>query len=74
MFVLNPFYTAGELKKQRDVSAVPMTAVDWIVQQLTALDDRTILDAFTAAHYDTATAAEFARVVRERIHELAALP
>ena len=73
MFVLNPFYTAGELKKQRDVSTVPLRAVQWIAQQLMTIDDRTLLDAFADAHYDTGTAAEFARVVRSRIQELARL-
>jgi hypothetical protein len=73
MFLLNPFYTAAELKKQRDVSTVPLTSVRWLAQQLMTLDDRTILAAFEAAHYDTATAAAFAGVVRGRIQELAAL-
>ena len=73
MFLLNPFYTAGELKKQRDVSTVPVTAARWIAQQLTTIDDRTILEAFEAAHYDAATAAEFTRIVRSRIQQLAAL-
>jgi hypothetical protein len=73
LFVLNPFYTSGELKKQRDMAQVPVTAARWLAQRLSALPPGTVRDAFDDAGYSPEVAAGFAEVMIARINELSRL-
>jgi hypothetical protein len=73
MSVLYPFYTAGELKKQRDLRDVPSGSVRWIARRLAALDGQSIRHWFEEAGYEAGAAARFAASLRQRIDALAAL-
>lgn len=73
MFVLNPFYTAGELKKQRDLRSVPVTSARWIAKRLAALGEGAITTAFERAGYNAEQTSQLSRVVRERIVQLGRL-
>ena len=73
LFVLNPFYTTGELKKQRDMHTMPVASARWIGRRLSALGDRAIIRAFERAGYSREEVAGFSSVVRDRIRQLASL-
>jgi hypothetical protein len=73
LFVLDPLYTRGELKKQRDLGSVPLASARWIGQRLAAFPDPTWDGAFEAAGYDAADVSAFAEVLRARIAALNAL-
>lgn len=73
MFVFNPFYAFGELRKQRDMERVPLGGVRWITRLLQQIDPATIRTAFEEAGYGEQDAAGFAAAVRDRIRQLAAL-
>ena len=72
MFLLNPFYTAGELKKQRDMQKVPIESARWIASRLMQLSDAQVRDVFLSA-YDEPTARGFADTVRARLRQLQGL-
>jgi hypothetical protein len=72
VFVLNPVYVMGELKKQRDMEKVPLASARWIGARLGQLSDAQLRDAFLAA-YDEPTARGFADVVRDRVRQLQGL-
>lgn len=72
IFVLHPFYAAGELKKQRDMNTVSVDSARWIGSQLAQLSDAQLLDAFRSA-YDEPIARGFADAVRARVRQLQGL-
>jgi hypothetical protein len=73
LFVLNPFYTSGELKKERDLAQVPVTAARWLGNRLATLPPATLRDAFDDAGYSPEAAAGFAEVLVARINQLSRL-
>jgi hypothetical protein len=73
LFVLNPFYTSGELKKERDLAQVPVTAARWLGERLSALPPATLRDAFDEAGYSPEVAAGFTEVMVARINQLSRL-
>jgi hypothetical protein len=73
MFVLNPFYALGEVKKQRDLDRVPLPAVRWIVQRLQQMAPGAIRAGFDSAGLSPADAEGFTQAVEERIRALAVL-
>jgi hypothetical protein len=72
LFVLQPFYAAGELKKQRDMNAVSVESARWIGSRLAQLSDAQLAEAFLSA-YDEPTARGFAEAVRARVRQLQGL-
>lgn len=72
-YVLNPFYVAGEFKKQDDMRVVPVSAAVWVASRLERLGDDALLALFLDAGFDQPTAEGFAAEVRRRIRMLSSL-
>ena len=70
LFVLNPFYVDGELKKQRDLNRVPVEHVRWIARVLSHIDRAAISGAFERAGFGPELTAGFSAVVEDRIRAL----
>jgi hypothetical protein len=70
LFLFNPFYTAGELKKQRDMSEVSVEGARWIGARLARLPDTALAAAFESAGYAAESVAALVGVVRARIQAL----
>jgi hypothetical protein len=73
MFVLNPFYTVGEFKKQRDLRSVPIEAARWIGGRLSRLPRDTVRKAFEDAGYEPHEVDGFTAEIDERIAALESL-
>jgi hypothetical protein len=72
-FVLNPFYAAGELKKQREMHEAPVAAARWIGARLSTIPPVELNAIFESAGYDVDTARAFASEVSRRIAALGVL-
>ena len=72
LFVLNPFYVRGELKKEHDMRRVPVAAARWIARRLAGLPPGTLRRAFDDAGYAPDVAATYAEALDARIAALAA--
>jgi hypothetical protein len=70
LFVLNPFYANGELKKERDLNRIPIEHVRWIARVLTRLDRAALRSAFERAGFEPKLTAGFSAVVEDRIRAL----
>ena len=70
LFVLNPFYVAGEIKKERDLRRIPVTAARWIGERLAQLPPGTLRHAFDDAGYPPQVAAAYVEALTARIAAL----
>lgn len=70
LFVLNPFYVAGEVKKERDLRRVPVTAARWIGERLAQLPPGTLRQAFDDAGYPPPVAEAYVEALTARIAAL----
>ena len=70
LFLVNPFYVRGELKKQRDMQDVPVEHARWIGQRLAAIPPSALRDLFEDAGYQPGVADAFVAAVRDRIRQL----
>jgi hypothetical protein len=70
LFVLNPFYVAGELKKSRDLNDLPIASVRWIAARLRTLTESELRTAFEASGCDRETTESLTNTIRRRIAEL----
>lgn len=73
LFVLNPLYASGELKKERDMAHVPIPAARWLGARFAALSPALVREAFESAGYPAEIAAGFAAVLTDRIGQLSRL-
>lgn len=72
-YLLNPFYVAGEFRKQDDMRAVPIASAVWLASVLERLDRNAFVSMFLDAGYERATAEGFADEVCRRLQALSAL-
>jgi hypothetical protein len=73
LFVLNPLYVSGELKKERDLAYVPIPAARWLGDRLAAMPPTVVREAFDDAGYPPEISAGFAAVLADRIRRLSQL-
>ena len=73
LFVLNPLYASGELKKERDMAHVPIPAGRWLGGRFAALPPTFVREAFEDAGYPSEVSAGFAAVLTDRIRRLSRL-
>jgi hypothetical protein len=66
LFVLNPIYTSGELKKERDLAHVPVPAARWLGHRLAAVPPPTLREAFDDAGYTQENAIGVVSVLIDR--------
>ena len=71
--VFNPFYVAGERKKERDMMEVPLPAARWLAARLQRLPPATMRAAFEEAGYSPDVAAAFFAALNDRITQLSRL-
>jgi hypothetical protein len=73
LFVFNPFYTAGELKKERDLARVPIPAARWLAARLAAVPPAQIRGVIEEAGYGGAEATALVTTLTRRIQQLSRL-
>jgi len=72
LFVVNPWYVAGEKKKRHDLWSVPIPAARWLATRLRPLAPQ-IRGAFEEAGYSTDETTAFLSVLTARIDQLSRL-
>ena len=72
LFVVNPWYVAGERKKRHDLQSVPIPAARWLASRLRPLTPQ-IRRAFEEAGYPADETAAFLSVLTARIDRLSRL-
>jgi hypothetical protein len=73
LFVVNPWYVAGERKKGRDLQAVPIPAARWLAGRLAPLMPTAVRTAFEEAGYSAEATAGFMETLTRRINQLSRL-
>jgi hypothetical protein len=71
--LFNPFYVAGERRKERDMMQVPLPAARWLAERLQRLPPTALHSAFEEAGYSSGTATEFVATLKDRITQLSKL-
>lgn len=72
--ILCPPCFMKHVKKDKDMSGIPVGHARWLGSLLAGLTQAQLEDAFRAAGYDRATRQAYAVALRQRINQLASLP
>ena len=70
LYVFNPFYVAGEMKKERDLARVPRPAARWLAARVSAIPPAQIRGVFEEAGYSGAEAKSLITTLTGRIQQL----
>lgn len=74
LYVLAPWYVAGQLHDERTLRRVPAASARWMGRRLDAVTDRQLGLMFRAAGYPRREADAFVGALRRRVRQLVAVP